>query len=78
MSGIKTARFIRGMVNTKLRIHILFRFFISMNSFVHNLLKLETIWSTYDFFFRISSIELTFGHTSDGNFHVVFARGRNT
>lgn len=49
-----------------------------MNSLVHNLLKLETIWSTYDFFFRISSIELTFGHTSDGNFHVVFARGRNT
>lgn len=77
MSGIKTARFIRGMVNTKLRIHILFRFFISMNSFVHNLLKLETKWSTYDFF-RISSIEHTIGHTSDGNFHVVFARGRNT
>lgn len=51
MSDFKTARFIRGMVNTKLRIHILFRCFISMNSFVHNLLKLETIWSTYDFIF---------------------------
>lgn len=78
MSGIKTARFIRGMVNTKTSYTYFVLIFISMNSLVHNLLKLETIWSTYDFFFRISSIELTFGHTSDGNFHVVFARGRNT
>lgn len=76
MFGIKIVWFIWGMVNMKLCIYILFWFFIFMNLFVYNLLKLEIKWLIYDFF-CILFIEYIIGYILDGNFYVVFVWGRN-